>query len=995
MSFNPHIIDPEKFFFNETAFNLLMQKRINRVLLICSSYDAYMLEEDGRIDEQIFNEYVSLNLRQPPSFVHTDSAKKAFQILETQQIDMVIEMLSIPDIDTFALAHQIKAKYEFIPIVVLTHFSREVSMKLKNEDLSAIDYVFCWLGNADLLLAIIKLVEDRMNAEFDIENVGVQTILLVEDSIRFASVYLPNLYKIIFKQSQEFRKEALNEHQRMLRMRGRPKILMATTYNEALTLYQKYKHSMLGIISDITIKEDFNKPEKIRGGVQLCKLVRDEDQFVPFVFQSSDIENERFAQELGVGFIHKGSKTLSMDLKNYIVSSFGFGDFVFRDPATRQEIARASDLVSFQYQIHKIPDASFVYHSSRNEISKWLNARSLFPIAQLFKQLRLEDLGSLNEGRDYLYKAIANYRLSRARGVIAKFNRENFDEYLVFSRIGEGSVGGKARGLIFLSSLLKKYKFYTTFPGIDITVPRSVVLTTDVYEEFMDMNNLYRVGHSQLPDEEILRRFVESPLPSRLQEDLLSFVRYIKNPIAVRSSSKLEDSMYQPFAGIYSTYMIPTVESDLGKTLRFLTDAIKSVYASVYFKSSKAYRAVTSNVIDEEKMGIVLQEVCGKRYGDRFYPTFSGVARSLNFYPIKPETANDGIVNVAFGLGKYVVDGGTSLRFSPKYAKNILQLSSPEMALKGTQKIFYSLDLSNNSFVPTVDDSANLVKYKISDAMSDNSLRFVASTYDYENNMIRDGVDQTGPKVVAFANILKYNTFPLAEILDSMLEIGQQEMGSPVEIEFAANLDVPEGKPPVFSFLQIRPIVMNDQRVTFNIDHVTDEKTIISSNSALGNGIINNLYDVVYVKPDSFKAADSLKIASDLDRINSGFLAEKRNFILIGPGRWGSSDPWLGIPIKWPQISEARIIIESGLENYRIDPSQGTHFFQNLTTFRVGYFTVNPYSNDGFYDIDFLKAQVPLYENEYISHVRFNSPLLVYIDGRKNKGVILKPDITL
>jgi CheY-like chemotaxis protein len=995
MSIQPHIIDPEKFFFNETAFNLLMQKRINRVLLICSSYDAYMLEEDGRIDEQIFNEYVSLNLRQPPSFVHTDSAKKAFQILETEQIDLVIEMLSIPDIDTFALAHKIKAKYASVPIVVLTHFSREVSMKLKNEDLSAIDYVFCWLGNADLLLAIIKLVEDRMNAEYDIEHVGVQTILLVEDSIRFTSVYLPNLYKIIFKQSQEFRKEALNEHQRMLRMRGRPKILMATTYNEALMLYRKYKHSMLGIISDITIKEDFNKPEKIQGGVQLCKLIRDEDQFVPFVFQSSDIDNERFAQELGVGFIHKGSKTLSIDLKNYIVSSFGFGDFVFRDPATRREIARASDLVSFQYQIHKIPDESFVYHSSRNEISKWLNARSLFPIAQLFKQLRLEDLGSLSEGRDYIYKAIANYRLSRARGVIAKFNRENFDEYLVFSRIGEGSVGGKARGLIFLSSLLKKYKFYATFPDIDISVPRSVVLTTDVFEEFMDMNNLYRVGNSSLPDEEILRRFVESPLPSRLQEDLLSFVRYIKNPIAVRSSSKLEDSMYQPFAGIYSTYMIPTIEADLGKTLRFLTDAIKSVYASVYFRSSKSYRAVTSNVIDEEKMGIVLQEVCGTRYGDRFYPTFSGVARSLNFYPIKPEVANDGIVNVAFGLGKYVVDGGTSLRFSPKYPKSILQLSTPEMALKGTQKIFYSLDLSGNSFVPTVDDSANLVKFKISEAMADNSLRYVASTYDFENNMIRDGVDQPGSKVVAFSNILKYNTFPLAEILDSMLEIGQQEMGSPVEIEFAANLDVPAGKPPVFSFLQIRPIVMSDQRVTFTIDHVPEEKTIVSSNSALGNGIVNNLFDVVYVKPDSFKASDSLKIAADLDRINSGFLAGKRNYILIGPGRWGSSDPWLGIPIKWPQISEARIIIESGLENYRVDPSQGTHFFQNLTTFRVGYFTVNPYSHDGFYDIDFLKAQTPLYEDEYLCHVRFDSPLLVYIDGRKNKGVILKPSMTL
>ncbi len=995
MSHKAYIADSEKFFFNETDFNLLMQKRIKRVLLICSSYDAYMLEEDGRIDEQLFNEYVALNLRQPPSFVHTDSANTAFEILETQPIDLVIEMLSIPDIDTFKLAAQIKAKYKTIPIVVLTHFSRDVSIKLKNEDLSAIDYVFCWLGNADLLLAIIKLLEDRMNAEFDIETVGVQTVLLVEDSIRFTSVYLPNLYKIIFKQSQEFKKEALNDHQRMLRMRGRPKILMATTYNEALALYQKYKNSMLGIISDITIKEDFNKPDKISGGVQLCKIVRKDDHFVPFVFQSSDIENERFATEMGVGFIHKDSKTLSNDLKNYIVSSFGFGDFVFRNPTTHLEIARASDLASLQYQIATVPDESLVYHTSRNELSKWLNARSLFPIAKVVRQFILDDISGVLYGREYLIKAISNYRLSRARGVIAKFNCENFDDYVVFSRIGEGSVGGKARGLIFLSSLLKKYKFYSTFPNIDISVPRSVVLTTDIFEEYMDINNLYAIYDTNISDEAILKLFVESPLPTRLHSDLLAFVKSVKNPIAVRSSSKLEDSMYQPFAGIYSTYMVPIDEHDSAKTLRSLSDAIKGVYASVYFKTSKAYRAVTSNVIDEEKMGIILQEVCGKCYGDVFYPTFSGVARSLNFYPIAPETAKDGIVKVAFGLGKYVVDGGASLRFSPKFAKNIIQLSSPEMALKGAQKTFYALDLKETNFIPSVDDSKNLSKRKIGEAQNDNTLRFVASTYDRENNVIRDGVNYAGSKVVTFSNILQYNTFPLAEILNSMLEIGEQEMGSPVEIEFAANLDVAEGKLPIFNFLQIRPIVINDQGVTFNIENVKNNQTIVVSNAALGNGIINNLFDVVYVKPESFKASESTKIAVQIDAVNSSFLAEKRNYILIGPGRWGSSDPWLGIPIKWPQISEARIIIEAGLDNFRIDPSQGTHFFHNLTTFRVGYFTINPYINDGFYDLDFLNSQTTVYEDEYLRHIKFDAPLIAYIDGRKNKGVIMKPNFRL
>ena len=995
MALNPDLTDPEKIFFNEADFNLLMQKRIQKVLLICSSYDAYMLEEDGRIDEQIFNEYVSLNLRRPPSFVHTDSAKKAMSILQSEPIDLVIEMLSIPDIDTFELANQIKAGYPEIPIVVLTHFSREVSLRLKSEDLSAIDNIFCWLSNADLLVAIIKLFEDRMNAEFDVHSVGVQTILLVEDSIRFTSTYLPVLYKTVVQQSHQFLKEALNEHQRRLRMRGRPKILLAKTYREALALYERYKYNMLGIISDISIKEHQFDEDKSQGGIQLCKHVKQEDPFMPFVFQSSDLENQKKAKELGVGFIHKFSKTLSSDLNAFIVSNFGFGDFIFRNPTTMEEIAHASDLVSLQRQISEIPDDSLVFHASRNEISKWLNARSLFPIAQMFKRLHIEDLGSVQEARNYLIKAIGNYRLSRARGVIANFNRDTFDDYNLFSRIGEGSIGGKARGLVFLGSIIKNNKIFSSFPHVNVRIPRTVVLTTDIFETFMAMNHLYDFALSDATDEDILRKFVEARLPSSLYDDLTIFLKYVTNPIAVRSSSKLEDSMYQPFAGIYSTYMIPTIKSDLHKTLNFLTDAIKCVYASVFYKSSKAYMAATSNVIDEEKMGIILQEVCGSQYGNRFYPTFSGVARSLNFYPVKPEKSSDGIVSLGFGLGKYVVDGGNVLRFSPKYPRNILQLASPSETLKSTQKIFYSLDLSENSFTPTVDDSSNLLKEKLTEAEADNSLRFVSSTYDFENNIIRDGFDHPGKKIVTFSNILQYNTFPLTEILDNMLEISQEGMGSPVEIEFAANLDVQSGKSQLFNFLQIRPIVVNDQRINFSLEDVPAEKTILVSHTALGNGSIDNLFDLIYIKPESFKPSETKKIAFDIEKLNLKFANEKRNYILIGPGRWGSTDPWLGIPIKWPQISEARIIVESGLQNYRIDPSQGTHFFQNLTTFRVGYFTVNPYSNDGFYDIGFLDSQTPYYEDEFIRHIRFIEPMKTFIDGKKNSGVVLKPGHSL
>jgi CheY-like chemotaxis protein len=990
MALKPDYIDPEKFAFHETAFNLLMQKRINKVLLICSSYDAYMLEEDGRIDEQIFNEYVSLHLRYPPRFVHADSAEEAFKILEHQQIDLVIEMLSIRDLDTFELAQQIKKKYESIPIVVLTHFSREVSMRLRNEDLSAIDYVFCWLGNADLLLAIIKLIEDRMNAEFDMENVGVQAILLAEDSIRFNSIYLPIIYKVIFKQSREFMKEALNEHQKMLRMRGRPKILLATNYDEALSLYQKYKYNLLGIISDISFKDDLRKIEGTKGGVDLCQIIRKEDAFLPFIFQSSDLENKKLAIDLGVGFIHKHSKTLTIDLRDHILANFGFGDLIFRNPATMKEIARASDLQSLQYLIMKIPDESFSFHSSRNEISKWLYARALFSIANLFRQLRLEDFENPQEVKNYIFKAIGNYRLTKGRGIIATFNKDSYDEYLAFSRIGEGSVGGKARGLAFSNSIIKKYKLYDKYPNVIVSIPRTVVISTDFFEEFMETNKLYDIALSDIPDEEILNHFVKAKIPTRLLQDLHAYISAVKNPIAIRSSSKLEDSHYQPFAGIYSTYMIPRHPVDATLTIKPLCEAIKSVYASVFYKSSKAYITATSNVIDEEKMGIILQEVCGTRYGDRFYPTLSGVARSINYYPIKPEKPSDGIVNIGYGLGKYVVDGGATIRFSPKYPRKVIQLADPNSVLKETQKIFYALDLSQDTFVPTIDDSANLLRLKILEAENDPGFRFAASTFDIENNIIRDDIQTIGKRVITFSHILNHHVFPLAEILDKLLYIGQKEMGTPIEIEFAVNLDPPPGEPYIFSFLQIRPIVLNEQHITFKLEKIALEDTIIYSESALGNGIIDNISDLVYVKPESFKSSDTKMIASEIEIINQNFLNERKNYVLIGPGRWGSSDPWLGIPVKWPQISEARIIIESGLEQFRIDPSQGTHFFQNITTFGVGYMTINPYIKDGFFDIDYLSGKPAFTETAHLRHIRFDHPIVIKVDGRQNIGVIYK-----
>ncbi len=983
------ILDLQKYDFTDTSFDLLMQKRIHRVLLICSSYDNYMLEEDGRIDEQIFNEYVSLNLRYPPTFVQTDNAEDAFKILQEGNIDLVISMLSLRGTDVFALAKMIKAKYSLIPIVVLTYFSREVSLRLEGEDLSAIDYVFCWLGDASLILAIIKLIEDKMNADFDIENIGVQAIILVENSIRYISSYLPNLYRIVLLQSLDFQREALNEHQRMLKMRGRPKILLATNYNDAFDLYKKYKYNVLGVISDISYKRDNMSDEN--AGIALCKAVMADDDKVPFLLQSSSPVHKKMAEELGAGFINKYSKSLSLELRNFIIQNLAFGPFIFKNPETMEPIAIATDLQSLQQKLLTIPDKTLEYHATRNHFSKWLNARALFPVAQMFKYIRKEDFETMDEMRRFLYIAISSFRLGKGRGVIAKFDKTNYDEYQVFSRIGDASIGGKARGLAFINRLIKTYKLFNKFPGVLITIPRTVVLSTDIFDEFMDHNNLYSAALSDLPDDDILNRFLNADLPGRVYQDFSAFLSVSRShPIAVRSSSKLEDSHYQPFAGIYSTYMIPR-HPDNKSMVKMISDAIKEVYASVFYRGSKAYMTATANVIDEEKMGIIIQEVCGNRHGDIFYPTLSGVAQSINYYPIGSEKAEDGIAKIAFGLGKLIVEGGLSLRFSPKHSKKILQLSSIETALRDTQKEFRALDLNIESFVPSTDDGVNILKIGLNDANNEGAMKYVASVYDYNNNILRDGVNYPGKRVITFANVLQHKLFPLADILSTILDLGQQEMNNPIEIEFAANLETPPGAPKIFNFLQIRPIVHTDETSNINLAHINPLNTIIFSDSALGNGVFKGVSDLVYIKPESFNPAKNKDIASDIERINGTFVKQGGGYVLIGPGRWGSTDPWLGIPVRWQQISAARIIVESGLKNYRIDPSQGTHFFQNLTSFRIGYFTVNPYIKEGYFDVDFLNSLKAEYEDEYLRHVSFDKPLEIMVDGKLHRGVILKP----
>lgn len=989
---NTSDINAGKYYFAETAFDLLMKRRILNVLLICSKYDAFLLEEDGRIEEQIFNEYINLNLRYPPKFFQVTSASEAFTMLESKPIDLIITMLNVEGMDPFSLAKKIKSIFPEKPIVVLTPFSREVSLKLSREDLSAIDYVFSWLGNAQIMLAIIKLIEDNMNAEHDVNRIGVQVILLVEDSIRYYSAYLPNLYRIIFTQSKEFMTEGLNEHQKMLRMRGRPKILLARNFEQAEVLYNKYKHNILGIISDMSYPHKGKMLQ--RAGVKLVEMVKADNPFMPILLQSSDINNQLIAKQLKVGFIHKYSKTLSIELQDFVVKYFAFGDFVFVEPASGREIFRAGDLRTLQEIIFQIPDDSLAYHIKRNHFAKWLTARALFPIADIFKYITADDFDNLDEVRRFIFDTIDRYRQSKGRGIIAKFYRDSYDEYQIFSRIGDGSLGGKGRGLAFIDQVIKRNYLMHRYDGVVVTIPRTVVICTDVFDEFMETNNLFSIALSDASDEEILRHFLNASLPIRIHKDLYAFIAVARNPLAIRSSSLLEDSHYQPFAGIYSTYMVPNVKESASQMLELLSQAIKCVYASVYYKESKAYMLATHNVISEERMAIVLQEVTGTAYEDRFYPNISGVARSINFYPIDPEKPAEGIASIALGLGKHVVGGKPSLRFSPKYPKKLLQFSSPEMAIKETQKTFNALDLRPTSFVPSTNDDINLLELSIKDAYPDGTLTLAGSTFDHENHSIYDGYNGSGVPIISFAGVLKHKQFPLPEILRDLLEMGQLEMNNPVEIEFAVNLNPPPGKPKIFSMLQIRPIVENRDLINTDFNAIDKGDMILQTPSALGNGIFMDIFDIIYIKSNSFDPAKTHKIAEELEVLNQDFVKQEKNYVLIGPGRWGSSDSWLGIPVKWPQISAAKVIVEAGQDNYKIDPSQGTHFFQNLTSFKVAYLTVNQYMDEGFIDREYLDSLAAVAETEMVRHVRTQKPLEIIIDGQKRTGVILKQGIT-
>ena len=976
----------------KTDYSSLMHNRIMKILMICSSYDAFILEEDGQIESEIYKEYNDLNLSSPPSVTWVNSSSEAENLLSyNKDFDLIICMFNIRDLDFFTFARSLKSNID-IPIVLLSNYSREFFDSIEKTDLSVVDYVFTWNGNADLIIAIIKLIEDKMNAERDILEFGVQCILLVEDSIRFYSTYLPAIYKLVLKQSAEFLTDALNEQQMRVRKRARPKMLLATNYEDALNYYNKYKSNLLGVISDVAFvlhKNDPPESEKLDAGLELCRMIRKDDPQMPIILQSSQESIGNIAKEMGIGFIKKYSKTLLINLSAYISEEFAFGDFVVRDIDTKEIIAKAGNLKELQSLIKATPDRELSYHAFRDRFSKWLYSRGIFSLAERFKSVDINTFKSVEDGRNWIIQQIKEYRILTGQGIIAEFNKNLYNKYIWFAKMGSGSLGGKARGLAFLNNMIVKYDLFSRYDRLKVTIPRSVVVATDYFDQFITENGLQYVIDSDITDEELLSEFVSSRLPVSLVEELKVFISTISDPLAIRSSSKLEDSQFQPFAGIYSTYMIPYTENS-DQMFRLVSKAIKSVYASVFFGQSRAYMLSTANMISEEKMAVIIQGVCGSEDQGYYFPTISGVARSINFYPLFDEKQEDGIVNMALGLGKIVVDGGSTLRFSPKYPKKILQLSTIPLMLNETQSNMYALNLKPEEFKTSIDDAVNLEKFSIQEASRFKNMKYVASTWDPLNQRVIPNTFEEGRRIVTFASILEYDTLPVARIIDDLLTICKNELRCDVEVEFAIDLDESSRRRNrQFSILQVRPIAEYAENTRIDLNQAEGKEILISANSALGSGSIDGITDVIYVKSENFDKSKTFEIAQEIGSLNMEMRSTGRNFILIGPGRWGSSDPWLGIPVAWNQISQAKVIVECGIEELHVEPSQGTHFFQNITSLGVGYFTITPFIGDGKFNSQILDSMESDYDSEYIRRVPMNGrKISALIDSKRSKGVI-------
>ena len=970
------------------TFQKLMRHRIRDILLVSSMYDNYLFEEDGRLYELIRKEADALNLSHAPDIMHVTSGEEAIE-LASGGFDLIITTMHIEDMHVTRLAQRLRKSGIDTPIVLLAYDNRERKEIVTHYDTSVFDRIFIWQGDFKLLIAIIKDLEDRLNVKSDTMTIGVQSIILIEDSVKFYSAYLPILYTVILDQTQQLIAESVNLTHKLLRMRARPKVLLCTTYEEAWAYYDQYQDFILGIISDVNFKRNGVKDEF--AGIDFAKNVRAAHQDIPILLQSSNPANAEKAKDVGAAFLLKGSPRLLHELRDFTQHNFGFGDFVFRMP-DNNEVGRARNMKEFEEQLRVVPDESIQYHGQRNHFSSWLKARTEFWLANRLRPHKVTDFSSMAELRAELLRSLDLYNQVRQRGLVTEFDKGSFDPTNSFARIGGGSLGGKARGLGFINQLINNYGLRDRFEGVEISVPSAIVVATDVFDEFLQINNLENFSLNSDDDFELNRRFTEAPhFPQPILEKLKSFLEIIREPLAVRSSSLLEDSQYQPFAGVYQTFMIPNNHPDINVRLADLLRSIRLVYASTFCKSAKEYMKATSYRLEEEKMAVIIQRLVGSDHNGRFYPEFAGVAKSYNFYPIPPQKASDGIVLVALGLGRYVVDGGSTVRFCPKYPRHLMQFFSTKETLKNAQQDFFALDLSAGLNGAAHHPEKFVQKYELKNAEEDQTLFHVASTYSAENDSVYDGMSRSGKRVVTFAPILKHKVFPLAEILELVLEMGEWGIGTPVEIEFAGNMNVPAGAPKEFAFLQIRPLVLGVEVEDLEIEAINSSDVLCQSTQVLGNGVMRDIRDIVVVDINKFDRAKSKEVAKEIETFNRRLLALQRPYILIGVGRWGSQDEWLGIPVSWEQISGASVIVESAFKDFDVTPSQGSHFFQNITSFRVGYFTVNSFNNLGFIDWEWLEKQEPVEQLEYTSHLRFAEPMTVKINGGQNKGVIMKP----
>jgi CheY-like chemotaxis protein len=973
------------------GFQNLMRLRVRDVLLVSSLYDLYLFEEDGRLYELIRNEYQGLHLSHSPELTRVSSGKEAIALArEEKRFDLIITTLHIEDMNALKFARMVREAGLDIPIVLLAYDNRELKELLTHHDTSVFDKIFIWQGDYRLIIAIIKHIEDKLNVDHDTRIVGVQSIILVEDNVRYYSSFLPMIYSEILKQSQRLILEGINLSHRYLRMRARPKILLCSTYEEAWDYFQKYEEYILGVISDVDFARA-GQPDP-RAGIEFSKNVKARHPDIPILLQSTTSEYEGQARMMGATFLLKNSPTLLSDLRQFMIHFFSFGDFVFRTP-DGMEVGRASDLKSLEYELQFVPDESIRYHGERNHFSNWLKARTEFWLAHKLRPRKVSDYPSTAALREDLISTLREYRRLRQRGIITEFSKEAFIPSSSFARIGGGSLGGKARGLGFVNILINNYNVRDRFEGIQIEVPPAVVLGTDVFDQFLDENDLRGFALSSSDDAEITRRFLDAKkFPESVLGDLAAFLDLIRDPLAVRSSSLLEDSQYHPFAGVYETYMIPNNNANPFGRLSELITSIKRVYASTFYQSAKDYIKVTSYRLEEEKMAVIIQKMVGVPHDNRFYPDFSGVAKSYNFYPIEPQQSFDGIVSAALGLGKTIVDGGLTVRFCPKYPNHLLQFYSTEETLNNNQSEFFALQLDGRVDEEATTQDTLVKKYGLNVAERDGTLAYVGSTYSPENDIVRDGIARDGTRLVTFAPILRTKVFPLPQILELLLDMGTWGMGTPVEIEFAVSMSGPPGKPREFGLLQMRPLVLSREMEELSLDEIDPSRTICMSHQVLGNGVINDIRDIVLVDSRTFERSKTQDIAREVSRFNESLVALGRPYLLIGLGRWGTLDPWLGIPIKWDQISGARVIVEAGFKDIDVTPSQGSHFFQNITSFMVGYFTVNSKIKEGSVDWEWLLGREPVETRAFTRHLHFERPLVVKINGHQHRGVILKPE---